>query len=254
LAADHTIEEEGAIRVGLHDGRTVTASVAGREPGLDLAVLKVEDADLVPPAWIDHDALRVGHLVLAVGRPGKTARAALGILSALGEVWRTPAGGRVECYVQPDLALHPGFSGSLLVDVEGRALGMNSSGLVRGTAVALPTVTLRRVIDDLLAHGNSQRGFLGIGTIPVRLSKAMTEKVGRPGALLVVSVQSGSPAERAGMLLGDVLVRLGDKPIGQVPELLDALEDVRAGAQATAHVLRGGEPAEFAVTVGARTE
>lgn len=254
LAADHAIEREDAIPIGLHDGRTCKATIAGREPGLDLAVLKVEDADLQPAAWSDATNLRVGHLLLAVARPGRSTRASLGIASALGDEWRTHAGSRVERYVQTNIAAHPGLSGSLLVDLQGNALGMNTSGLERGASLALPTVTLRRIVEEILAHGGTQRGFLGIGTVPVRLPKAMEEKAGRAAALLVVSVQPGSPADRAGVLLGDLLVSLAGKPVGQVPELLEALEETRAGTATVARLLRGGEPRDVGVTMGTRTE
>jgi S1-C subfamily serine protease len=192
--------------------------------------------------------------LVAVSRSRTSARASLGIASVVGDAWRTPAGGRVERYLQSDVALHPGFSGSLLVDLGGRALGMNNAGLVRDTSLALPTVTLRRVVDEILTHGGTRRGFLGVGTMPVRLPKPLEEKAGRASALLVVSVQPKSPADRGGMLLGDLLVALGGKPVGQVPELLEALDEARAGTATMARVLRGGEPRDVAITLGSRLE
>jgi S1-C subfamily serine protease len=232
----------------------VQAELAGRDAPLDLAVLRLAAPSLTAAPWAEASETRVGHLVLAVERPGRSARAALGIVSALGESWRTPRGGRVDRYLQTDLAPRLGFSGSLLVDTEGRALGMNTSGLVRGTALALPVATLRRAVEDILAHGGARRGFLGIGTIPVRLPAALATQAGSERALLIVSVQSGSPADRAGLLLGDVLHALGHKPVEQIADLLEALGDAPAGEASSVRLLRGGEPRELSVTLGTRTD
>jgi S1-C subfamily serine protease len=167
VTADHTVERDEGIQVGLPDGRTVAATLAGRDPAVDLAVLKVDATGLAPASWLETPSLQVGNLVVAVARAGRGERAVLGMVSAHGAAWRTPAGGRIDSYLQPDLALFRGFSGSLLVDLNGRALGMNSSGLMRGKSLALPTAALKRVVAEILAHGGSQRGFLGIGTLPV---------------------------------------------------------------------------------------
>lgn len=252
IAADHAVEEEDEIEVVLADGRAAAAALAGRDPAVDLAVLKVEATGLTAPAWAGLDALRVGHLVLAVARPGRAVRASLGIVGALGEGWRTSAGGRVDRYVQPDIGLYPGFSGSLLVDAAGRALGMNTSGLARGTALTVPAATLRRTAESLLAKGRMERGFLGIGTQPARLPKPLAAALGRETALLVVTVFPESPAERGGLMLGDVLVGLHGKPVHDIGDLFDLLDEERVGVETTARVLRGGESKELRITIGAR--
>ena len=179
-------------------------------------------------------------------------RASLGVVHALGDEWRTPAGGRVDRYLQTDIGLQPGFSGSLLVDLGGRAIGMNNAGLVRGTSLALPPATLRRVVETLVAHGHVRRGFLGIGTIPVRLPAALEKSVGQRAGLLVTSVAEESGAGRAGLLLGDVIVGVEGKGVASPGDLLPFLEEDRIGQSLSVRIVRAGDPRDVAVTVGAR--
>jgi S1-C subfamily serine protease len=162
VTAHHVVERDDNIRIGLANGETVEATLVGRDPTTDLAVLRAQTDGLTPPAWAEVDALKVGHLVLALGRPGRTVLATLGIVSALGESWRTPTGGRLDHYLQPDVAMYPGFSGGPLMDVEGSFVGLNTTALRRGTPVSITVPTLRRVVETLLAHGKVQRGYLGV--------------------------------------------------------------------------------------------
>jgi S1-C subfamily serine protease len=252
VTSQHALEWDENVVIGLPSGETATASVAGRDPGTDLAALRVPTGGLAVAAWSDFDGIKVGHLVLAVSRPGRTAQARLGIVAALAESWRTPAGGRLERYVQTDIALHPGFSGSALVDAAGRVRALNTTGLLRGTPLAVPTATLRRVVDALLAHGQVRRGYLGIATQPVRLPGALEQQLGQSTALLISAVQPGSPAERAGLTLGDVLVFLDDHPLTHPSELLPLLDEDRIGTDVRARVLRGSELREVTVAVGER--
>lgn len=252
VTADHVLEWDEDVTIGLPEGATATATVVGRDPGTDLAALRVTDAKVKAPAWSDLDGLKVGHIVLAVSRPGRTAQARLGIVSALADAWRTPGGGRLDRYVQADLPLHPGFSGSALVDAAGRLRGLNTAGLVRGTATAVPAATVRRVVESLLAHGQVRRGYLGIGMQPVRLPAPFDKQLGQETALLVSSVQPDSAAARGGILLGDVLVSLDGHALTHPAELLPLLDEDRIGAQARARVLRAGELRDVGLVIGAR--
>ena len=252
VTAHHALEWDEDITVGLPEGEADKAVLVGRDPGTDLAVLRVQGAGLSPAGWMDLDGLKVGHLVLAVSRPGRTAQARLGIVSALADAWRTPSGGKVDRYVQTDVGLHAGFSGSALVDVGGRVRGLNTAGLVRATATAMPTATVRRVVESLLAHGQVRRGYLGIGAQPVRLPADVEQRTGQAAALLVSSVQAESPAARAGLILGDVLVALDGHPLGHPADLLPLLDEDRIGVESRAKVLRGGELRELPIVVGAR--
>lgn len=251
VTASHTLEED-EIDVTLADGSTHHAELVGRDHATDLAILKIPHTGLARPQWLEPDGLKVGHLVLAVTRPGRTARAFSGIVSALSDAWRSPSGGRLDRYIESDVQLQPGFSGSLLVDMSGRVLGMNTTGVLRGHAIAVPTATVRRVIEAVLAHGRVRRGYLGIGTQSVRLGPALEAQLAQETGLLVASVEPGSPAEKAGVLLGDVLVALGATPVRSVLELLALLDEESIGRPLAARVVRGGSVKELSVTVGVR--
>ncbi|HZH03168.1 MAG TPA: trypsin-like peptidase domain-containing protein [Myxococcaceae bacterium] len=250
--AQHTVEGDEEIEVGFADGKTAPAKLVGRDPGSDLALLKADATALHPVSWADGAALKVGHLVLAVARPGRGPRATLGIVSALGDGFRTPTGGQVDRYLQTDLALQPGFSGSLLATVSGEVLGLNTGGLMRGVSLAIPAETVRRVTDSLLQHGRVRRGFLGVGTQPVRLPEALAAQAGQGSGLLVISVQPDGPSYQAGVLLGDVLLSLDGKPLSRVEELLELLGEDRIGAEVTARLNRAGQTVEARVTLGVR--
>jgi S1-C subfamily serine protease len=251
VTADHKIEREEGIEVGLPDGRKVPARLVGRDPGTDIALLRVEAADLKPVTWAGSD-LKVGHLVLALSRPGQTVRASLGVIAALGDEWQTRSGGKVDRYLATDVAHQRGFTGGLLIDVSGRGLGMNDAGLQRGQGIALPAATLKRVVESLLAHGGVKRGYLGVGAHPVRLPGPIAEQAGHPVGLIVVAVQPGGPAEQGGVLLGDVLLSLDGHPLGDMGELQSLLGEERAGKEVALRISRAGEVREVRVTLGAR--
>ncbi|MFZ2359516.1 MAG: trypsin-like peptidase domain-containing protein, partial [Anaerolineae bacterium] len=191
VTAHHVVESDEGIGIGLPDGSEASAVLVGRDPTTDLALLRVSGASLTPPTWLEDSDLRVGQLALALGRPGRTVQATLGVISALGDGWRTGAGGLIDRYVQTDVVMYPGFSGGPLVDVAGRVAGLNSSALARGVSVSLPTATVRRVAEALLAHGKVRRGYLGVSTQRIRLSSAVAEQAGQETGLLVNQVVEG---------------------------------------------------------------
>ncbi|HKI00484.1 MAG TPA: trypsin-like peptidase domain-containing protein [Thermoanaerobaculia bacterium] len=252
VTAHHVMEWDEDIEVGLPDGTTVTAAVAGRDPSTDLAALRFPGASPAPAEWTDAGEVKPGHLVLSVSRPGSRTRSSLGIVSDVGGAWRTPMGGRIDSDIETGLGIHHGFSGSALVDMRGRVLGVNTAGIYRATATVIPTSTVRRVIESLLAHGSVRRGYLGIVTQPVRLPAAIAERIGQNTALLVTSVQAGSPADQAGLVLGDAITAFEGTPLRHPGELLPLLEEERIGKEAILSVLRAGEVREVRVTVGTR--
>lgn len=253
VTAHHVVERDENIGVGLPDGSTVAAELVGRDPTTDLAVLRVEATGLTSPTWTGLDDLQVGHLVLALGRPGRTVQATLGIVSALSENdWRTPMGGQVDRYLQTDVVMYPGFSGGPLVDVSGRVLGVNTSALLRGVSLTLPTPTVRRVVGTLLAHGRMRRGYLGVGAQPVRLPAALGQQLGQETGLLLVSVEPDSPAERAGLLLGDTIVALDGQAVRHLDDLLALLSSDRIGRSVPVRIVRGGQMQELTVVIGER--
>ena len=180
VTANHVLTRDENISVGLGDGKSAEATVVGRDPTTDIALLRLAGKLQAPAEWIGAENLRVGHLVLALGRPGNTVRAALGIVSALGESWRTAAGGSIDRYLQTDTSSYPGFSGGPLVTVEGTIIGLNTSGLLRDTTVTVPTSTVKKLVDELLKRGRISRGYLGIGIQPARLPAQLARRA-RPG-------------------------------------------------------------------------
>ncbi len=253
VAADHNIEREEDITVGLADGSAAPAKLVGRDPGTDVAVLRIEASGLAVPEWSDLSGLKVGHLVLNLLRPGRAIRALLGIAGALGrEEWRTPAGGRIDLYLQAALDIQKGSSGSLLVDAGGRALGLGTAGLLRGHLLAIPPTTLQRVVESLLAHGRIPRGYLGLALVPVRLPASVEEAAGQPVGLMVAGVQPGSSAETAGVLLGDVLISLDGEPVTDLGQLHALLSGERVGRESALRLVRAGEVRDVQVTIGSR--
>lgn len=252
VTADHVIEREEEIRVGLPDGQVVAATLVGRDPGTDVAVLRAQASGLTVPAWSGGDQVKTGHLVVALGRPGRTVRGRLGIISAVGESWRTPAGGEIDRYLEADVNAGFGFSGGPLIDLTGAALGMNTTGLLRHTALAVPVPTLRRVVEALQTHGRIRRGYLGVGAHPVRLPAALEQQIGQKLGLIVVSIEPGSPAERGGILQGDIIVSLGGTPVRHHDDIAAHLGMDAIGVPMRLRVVRSGAVREINVTVGER--
>lgn len=227
--------------------QSVEAAVLGFDAATDVGVVRAETPLGTPPTWASAPP-RLGSLVLAGSRPGRNPRVRLGIVSQVGEPWYTPRGGRVERYVETDFRPEPGFSGGLGFDQSGRALGMSSAGLLRGVPLLLEKPTLERIVAAIVTHGRVRRGYLGVGTQAVRLPDGL----GQSRGLLVSSVQPGSAAERAGLLLGDVLLGLGGAALEDAGALQAALEDAEAVALQL-ELLRGGQRLAVAVTPGVRS-
>jgi S1-C subfamily serine protease len=252
VTSNHAVEREDGIEIGLADGSTAQATLTGRDQATDLAVLKVDATGLAALTFSEADNLKVGHLVLALARPGRTTRATLGIVSALGPSWRAPTGGKLDRYLQADIQLFPGFSGGALVDLTGRVLGLTTAGLLRRHSLAVPTSNLRKVVDAIVAHGTVRRGYLGVGIYPVHLPEAVAQQVNQGRGALVLSVQPGSAAEKAGLVQGDVLISLDGGAVGHPAELAALLDEEKVGKELTARVSRAGQLQELKITVGSR--
>jgi len=205
----------------------------GWDPQTDVAVLRMPG--LEPIEWSGANDLRVGNFVIAAGH---STRATFGIVSAVGGEWRTSAGGRIDRYIEVDAALPPGFSGGPLLDIDGKAIGMNTSRLMR-TGTTIPIATLRRVVDSIVEHGSVRRAFLGVGVHPVE------------GGLIVLSLAPDGPARKSGVLVGDVITSLDGEAVSDPASLHELLREERIGSEATLQTTRGGEPREVRVTIGA---
>lgn len=249
VTSNHVVERDDEIQVGLADGTTQAATLVGRDAQTDVALLRANTTGLSPVTWQSADQLRVGHIVVALGRPGQTVQATWGIISALGNPWRTPSGGQIERYLQTDVAMYPGFSGGPLLTADGSFAGINSSALLRGISVTIPSPTIARVVETLVAHGQMPRGYLGIGIQPVRLSEALQQQTGQETGLMVMSVETGSPAASGGLLQGDILIGLDGQALRQVDDLQAQLTGERVGKPTSLRVIRTGEARELTVTL-----
>jgi S1-C subfamily serine protease len=249
ITANHVVKAD-EVSVGLPDGSSVKATVAGRDPSTDLAVLRAEATGLQPAKRSEE--LAVGHLVLALGRPGRTVQATLGIVSALGESWRTPMGGQIDRYLQTDVVMYPGFSGGPLVSAGGVVLGLNSSGLARGVSLAVPVATLESTAETLLAHGRMRRGYLGVSTQSARLPAAVSQELNQETGLLIVNVEPDSPADQGGLVLGDTIVGLDGQTIRHHDDLLALLSGDRVDQKVPLSIVRGGEVQTVNVKIGIR--
>jgi len=246
VTSDHTLKRDEDLTLTLPDGRTVPATLAGRDGGTDLAVLRIESTG-APAANVAPDAsLKPGNLVLALGRRGENGiSASFGVISSIGGAWRTWRGGQIERFIAPDVNIYYGFSGGALVDVDGQIIGLNTSGLTRGSGVTVPASTVSRVIGDLLTSGRVRRGYLGVGLHPVSLPD------GRNG-LVVLSIEPDGPAAKAGVFVGDVLVALEGQPVSDTDDVQSHLGADKVGKPLQAGIVRGGAPVTLTVIPGER--
>jgi S1-C subfamily serine protease len=180
--------------------------------------------------------------------------ASFGVVSTVGGSWRAHRGGTVEGYIRADVAMLPGFSGGPLVDVEGNILGLNSSTLGRGGGLTIPSTAIDTIVNSLRSHGKVRRGFLGIGAQAVGINPRLAGELGldQERGLVVVSIEPDGPAERDGLLLGDVIVAIAGLPVGTVEELQDRLSGDLVGTPVPIRLVRGGALTEATVTVGER--
>ena len=264
LTADHVLERDDEITIQLPDGETVSASVAGRDSATDLAVLKLEaeTGDAVPQA---DGPVRVAELVLALGRPASSGiQASLGIVTAVRGILRAGGRGRrgragrwvmsQDPFIYTDAVPYPGFSGGPLINAAGEMIGLNTSGLLRGTSLAVPTARALATGAALLEHGSVRRGYLGIRSQHTPLDEKQQAALGRAqdAGLLLVWIEAGSPADTGGLIVGDILTAAGEVEVDDHASLQEALGADTAGQSLDIEVLRGGERRKLAVTVGSR--
>jgi S1-C subfamily serine protease len=254
LTADHTVERDDDIYITLPNGDRVTAELVGRDPGSDLALLRLKGVTL-DPAKPAAQSARLGQMVLAVGRPSEEGiQASLGVVSAIGGPVRTGRGGLLEQYLRTDTIAYPGFSGGPLIDSSAGLLGVNTSGLARGVALTIPLSLALATAQTLSQHGRVRRGYLGIRSQQVELADAQQQALSRKQelGLLLVGIENNSPASLGGLLVGDILVGLGGKPITDPDQLLMTLAGQVVGQATQVEILRGSQLNTVQVTIGER--
>ncbi len=253
LTNSHVVHGSSYIEVTLQDGRHVLASPVGDDPDTDLAVLRISGDDLKPALLGDSDALIPGQLVIAIGNPlGFQATVTAGVVSALSRSLRSRSGRLMENIIQTDAALNPGSSGGPLTNSRGEVVGVNTAMIqpAQGLCFAIPSNTARWVASRLIQHGRIRRGYLGLGGQTVRLQRrrVLEFQLARETGILVLSVEPGSPAHRAGLAEGDLILMFGDQPVGGIDDLHRLLTEPKIGATTSLTLLRLGRKLTLEVT------
>ncbi len=246
VTADEALAEEGEIAVMSPSGETVAATVVGRDPTTDIALLRAEGVN-APAVQLQSASIRAGALALAVGARSGAPMAAFGAVSSAGPAWRSLRGGEIDARVELDLSLRRVAEGGLALDASGRAFGMAVFG-PRRTVLVIPAATVERVAGKLQTHGRIARGYIGLG-----LQAAKLDGDGGIGAM-VMSVDPKGPGSAAGVRQGDLIVKWNGERIRDVRTLVRALGPDSVGQTARLSLLRGGEPNDVALTIAERPE
>jgi S1-C subfamily serine protease len=252
LTNSHVVHDASRIEVTLADGRHMPASAIGDDPASDLAVVRVDEPGLTAAALGDSQHLRVGQLVVAIGNPyGFQSTVTAGVVSALGRSLRSYSGRLIDDVIQTDAALNPGNSGGPLVDSAGRVVGVNTATILpaQGICFAIGINTAKFVASRLLRDGRIRRSYIGVSaqTVPVHRRVVRFYDLPKESGALVLSVEENSPAKRAGLRDGDIVVALEGKPVAGVDDLHRVLTDVRVGVGSVLTVLRQTEKLELRI-------
>lgn len=255
LTAGHVVEREEDIKILIGDGSETSARLVGRDPGTDLAVLKLDSAS-ASPAEVAKTPARVGQLVLAIGRPSANGiESSFGIINRIGGPVRTGRGGMLDSYIKTDVVSYPGFSGGPLINGEGETLGINTSGFgMGGEALTIPTDVAWKIADTLVKHGKIKRGYIGIRSQTVNIPAESRGQLssGQETGLLIVGIEKDSPAEKGGLIIGDILVGVAGTAVEHHDELFSRLSGDVVGKSTPMDVLRGGKLQTINVVVGER--
>jgi S1-C subfamily serine protease len=254
VTADHALRRDEGIRVTAPDGSTLAAELVGRDPGTDLAVLRVRGLGIPVTVREEKPANTPGNIVLAVGRSKDSAVAAFGVISNVSGSSQTWRGGRLDQVIRLDLALHPAGAGGAVVAASGKLLGIATPALSRVSVFAIPLSTVARVTDSLLAHGRVPRGYLGVGLQPIAIPEHLRSKLNLASStgLIAITVEHDGPAGRAGMSIGDVLLELGGRATQRTEHVQEVLSSESVGKKVVARILRGGNPIDIEITIAER--
>ena len=254
LTTVRALGREDRLHVRMHDGRALDAELAGWDPASGLAVVKAGGLNGAAAPVADRPA-RVGHLAIAVARSWSNAvTASAGIVSVIGGPLPTGRGRSIDQVIRTTAPMHDGFAGAAFADASGRAIGIATAAQIRGLGVVIPASIAWKTAATLVEHGSVKRGFLGLAGQPVELAERQRAGDNREQALLVVAVTTGSPADAAGLLVGDLMLDFDSHPVESPEDLLDLLLGDRVGKDVAVRVLRGGTAQTLTVRVGERTE
>jgi S1-C subfamily serine protease len=253
---NHLLKREGKIPVHLPAGRTAEATILGRDPALDVAILQVTGTQWPIPRIEDDTALRAGALAVVVGRTldaGLSASA--GILGAVGGPRRSWRGGELERFIRLDVNLYPSQAGAAVVSASGGFVGMATAAILRHSALAVPMGTLNGIAHELLTEGGIRQGYLGLGLQPVSIPEHLQSKSPLAGesGLMIVSIEPGASGDKAGLQLGDILLAAGNTSLSQVESLMGALRYPLPDKPLLFTILRAGEIKSVEVGVGVRS-
>jgi S1-C subfamily serine protease len=253
--AEHSVRREEEIQVTLPDGKVASAKVVGRDPFTDLAVLNCDAAGSAGAAMAHQAVFKAGQLALVVGRTRASGPvAALGIVSLVAADRRLWGGGAISPYVRLDVAL-PGIAvGGAVVNASGDIVGIATPKFAPAGTLALTEATVNQVADALLAKGRIPRGYLGVGMQPVRLPQKLREELGHPEktAAMVLEVEPGGPADKAGVVIGDILIGINGKPVMRLEDVQAHLHGEQIGRAVSAEFLRGGVKRGASIVVAER--
>ena len=256
VTASHMLRRTDDIEIAFGPDSGHKATVLGRDPGTDVAVLRLEKADSTAPELLaDTSKLRVGQLILAVGRSTLSDLAAsAGIIARLGAPWQTWRGGKIDTLLRPDVTLYPGQSGSALIDSRGRVLGMNTSASARAATITVPTATVERVVTEIVEHGGVLRPYRGLAmqavSVPTDLASKL--KIAQNSALMVMQVEPESPSSEAGITLGDLIVSINSQPVSGIEDVQRTLSKAKRGDSVDLGYVRGGQLASLKVKLADR--
>jgi S1-C subfamily serine protease len=252
LTNSHVVHGAGTIDVTLSDGRRFNASLVGDDPSADLAVIRISAEALVAAQLGDSNKIRVGQLAVAIGNPyGFQYSVTAGVVSALGRSLRSESGRLIDNVIQTDAALNPGNSGGPLVNSLGEVIGVNTAVILpaQGICFAVAINTANFVAGQLIRHGRIRRAYLGVGgqNVPIPRFVVRSNQLGASTGVLVISLEQQSPAERAGLKEGDLIVALDDVPVRGVDDLHKLLTDMRIGERCRLTILRQAQKTELIV-------
>ncbi len=246
LTNSHVVHNATKIEVALSDGRRFPAEMIGEDPDTDLAVIRINAPNLVAARLGNSQSLQAGQLAIAIGNPyGFQYTVTTGVVSALGRSFRSRSGRLIDNVIQTDAALNPGNSGGPLVASHGEVIGVNTAVILsaQGICFAIPINTAKMIVGALIKEGKYQRSYIGVGGQNVDLPRRLTRfhDLSVESGVLVISIENDSPAQKAGLVIGDVIVEMNNQPIANIDDLHKVLTDKQVGVRSPLTMIRRAE-------------